>query len=151
MTPFKKLTLAAFLLGLGLPLAADTITVELEPAAGTFIAGDGITVRAVHIDPSGTRRPVTDALITVETRPAGRFAELRDVGRLSSQGELTLYPDHAGLVRIHVLDPSSRQELAQTDLAVLHPELPIPALLVLLGAGGLLFGGAGVCFRRQMG
>lgn len=130
------------------PLPAGwAIDVEPRPA----VAGELLVVQA---SAEGELLPVdvdVDVVVdvVVETRPASQLAEVDTIGRLPAGGTLRFVPDRPGLVRLTLRDRADGRELARHDLAVHAPTVPIGAVIVLIVAGALLFGGVRVGLSRM--
>ena len=114
-------------------LAASEITIDIDPQPA--VVGQPMTVTAFDAD-----GPL-DVDVGIETRPASQLAERVTVGRLDADGTLTFVPERPGLVRLTLHDPADGSELVVHDVAVHAPTAPVGAIVVLLTAGLLLFGG----------
>ena len=114
------------------------------------MAGQTIEIRVVSPEPG--------LAIEVETRPGSRLAHSRRLAGSEAREDASMVDpvgheavswtaSQAGLVRFRLTDEAG-VELDRTDLAVRYRRRPLSAVLVLTAAGGLLFAGICIGFRR---
>ena len=138
----------AFLLfwAVGAPAAWSRPALEIGHSSNEpVVAGQTIEIRVVS--------PEQGLAIEVETRPGSRLADpemLVDTSAIESGKTVSWTASQAGLVRFRLIDGEGA-ELDRADLAVRYRRRPLSAIFVLAVAGGLLFAGIWIGFRRTDG
>jgi len=126
------------LAGLVSPGVAATIELAAEhPVAGTPTL---VSLRDVENPETLTLR--------VTYRPGSETAETEAVGPFSSEGTVAWSPRVAGLSTLSARGDAG--EVASRSVAVRFDRIPPLGVVIFVGAGLLLFGGATVMLRRAL-
>lgn len=148
MSYYRRVVL---ILGLVSALAV-VATGEPQPDAVTPWLGPTIEIRGelpalrvgetIRLEVTGMAS-VDSIVLRGESRPGSVGARSIDASWDSSVGAFDWTPERAGLVRWVVSD-SQGETLAVRDLAIAPAGVPASGVMVLLVAGGIVFGGAGL-------
>jgi hypothetical protein len=133
----NSVIIALVLIGFaGIPAAASELSV-----AGDFpIVGEPVTVSVSGTGPS-------DALVLrVVYAPNSETQTVEETGRFSKDGTVDWNPQRFGIATLAVVDGAGAT-VATENVAILPAAAPPGGVLVMLFAGILLFGGAGVSMR----
>ncbi len=98
------------------------------------------------------RDPGTSYDLHVTYRPNSETAKEEKIGTIAAgaaSGSIQWTPQDAGITSVRVM--SGEEQLASKNIAVRFDKAPISGILVFLGAGFLLFGGATTAMRRALG
>jgi len=133
----KTIILVLILVGLGIgsPLAADLSLDDDFP-----IVGKGQAVSLTGVEDAENLR------LWVIYSPNSETQTEEEIGRFTSGGAMTWDPTRSGIATLSARDDRGGS-LATENVAILFAKTPGSGVLVMLFAGVLLFGGAGISMR----
>jgi len=132
------LTVALLGLGIGSVPAADLSLDSDFPVAGT---GQNVSLTGAE-DADHLR-------LWVVYSPNSETQTEEEIGRFSSQGTISWNPSRSGIATLSARDAAGEM-VAVKNVAVLFAKTPAAGVLVMLFAGILLFGGAGLSLRSVL-
>jgi len=132
---------------LGLVLVA---LVGVPAAAADLVVDDDFPVvgRDQKVTLSGTEQPENLTLWVVYS-PNSETQTESEIGGFSSTGVITWNPARFGIATLSVRTDDG-EKIASENAAILFAETPAAGLLVMIFAGILLFGGAGISLRSVL-
>jgi hypothetical protein len=121
------------------PVGAQELSVD-----GDFpIVGEPVTV---SFNPNGSSG---DLILRVVYAPNSETSSVEEIGRVSADGSVEWTPGRFGIATLKLTDGAG-DTIAVENVAVLPDGAPATGVLVMLFAGILLFGGAGVSLRSVL-
>jgi hypothetical protein len=130
----KLLFLFALLGGCGINAQAS---VELSFADSVPETG-----KAQEVSLSGVDQPQALHLKVVYS-PSSETQMVEEIGRFSESGNISWKPARPGIATLSARDDADK-EIVSSNVAIYFSSTPMAGVLVMLLAGALLFGGAGV-------
>lgn len=125
------------------PLAFADVTMRLEEEFPLKNAPVTITLDG--------RDPGVNYDLHVTYRPNSETSKEEKIGSIAAgdaAGSIQWTPQDAGITSVRVM--SGEEQLVSKNIAVRFDKAPVSGILVFLGAGFLLFGGATTAMRRAL-
>jgi hypothetical protein len=116
---------------------------ELSLDRGFPVVGEDEDVALVDAEPG------RDLSLWVVYSPNSETRSEEMIGRLSSEATVTWNPSRFGIATLSVRGATG-EVIASRNVAVLYARTPMAGLLVMVFAGVLLFGGAGLSLRSVL-
>ncbi len=106
--------------------------------------------KKIEIRLEGVSEPAKESLWVVH-RPNSQTAETLEVGPFDDEGKIWWIPEAPGIANLTNRDPESGdEEMVSMSVAICFSSTPAWGILVMVLAGLLLFGGAGVSLRLAL-
>jgi len=140
MSPRAALApIAPVLVALGLAAGPARAGIDTTPVFPT--EGQQATISVTADDGA----PVAGAAVEAVYRPGSKVSRSETLGTTGPDGRLTWTPDGAGIVSLQT--SGEGQPALSTNLSVRFRGVPLSGLVILLGAGVILYGGVIWGFR----
>ena len=137
---------------------AGGVEIHLPPAAEGGEAGEHVPIFGEEVPLRVTLdgEPAAEALVTATYRPGSNVERSKELGRTRSDGTIEWVADFPGLAQLDAVVKTGEIEgVEQTrkgtkTVSIRFRRTPWSGVIVLLVAGGFLFGGAILAFLKMM-